>query len=194
MPRERKYTPAAEDQRDYPADFTEVLNGNGLPLHKHFGHWVAEKTDAATHFKTRKELDAFELGAQFGIRYRMDHQSALDGGHAFHAEQAENRDAAAETKAARAAERKNKKAEEAIEEAPAPKRRGRPAKASTVEDLDVAPAKPAPRRGRPPRAAAAETGEAKATASARPARRPAAAGKPGRPARRTGKGGTEPAF
>ena len=196
MPRERKYTPAAEDQRDYPADFAEVAAGNGRPLHIHFGQWVGEKTEARSHFKTQKEYDAFVLGAQFGIRYRMDHQSAVDGAHAFHAEQAENRDAAADERAARAAERKAARKTEPVEdEAPAPKRRGRPAKAA--EPVEEAPAPK--RRGRPARAAAAETPEPKASAPAapkttsKPVRRPAANTRPGRPARK-GSAATEPAF
>ena len=86
MARERQYTPAAEDQRDYPADFQTVVGGGGRPMHEHFGEWVAEKTEADGYFKTGDELAAFKLGAQFGIRYRMDHQSAVDGAHAFHEE------------------------------------------------------------------------------------------------------------
>lgn len=188
MARERKYTPVADDKRDYPADFELVLNGGGSPLHEHFGKWVAEKTDAASHFKTAKELTAFELGARFGIRYRMDHQAALDGAHAFHAEQAEARAADEDEKAAareeRAAARKAKaseapakpargrKAAAVEEEAPAPKRRGRPAAKAVEEEAAPAPA----RRGRP---------STKVAAAATPARRPAASARPGRPARKT---------
>lgn len=180
MARERKYEVPEADERDYPADFAEVKAGGGTPMHAHFGEWTAEKTGAS--FSTAKELAAFKLGAQFGIRYRMNYQRAADGAHAFHAEQQEAREAAAGEKAQRATARKTKA--EPVEEAPAPKRRGRPAK--VVEPVAEAPAPK--RRGRPARAAAAE-----APATGRPARRPAAAGKPGRPARK-GAGGTEPAF
>ena len=173
MARERKYEPAAEDARDYPTDFETVLNGGGRPLHQHFGEWVAEKTQAETHFKTKKELDAFILGAQFGIRYRMDHQAALDGAHAFHEEQ---REARAQEAAAKPKRQPRAKAEpeEDEEEAPAPRRRGRPAKAAPVED--EAPAKPV-RRGR---AAAAAKPAATAEAPAKPARRAATTGAKGR--------------
>lgn len=181
MARDRKYEIPTQDERDYPADFAEVRDGGGTPMHAHFGEWVADKTGAK--FSTQKELAAFQLGAQFGIRYRMNYQRAADGAHAFHEDQRAARDEAAAAKPKRAP-----KAAPVEEEAPAPKRRGRPAKVEPVEEA------PAPkRRGRPAKAASAETGEPKASASARPARRPAASGRAGAPARR-GKGGTEPAF
>jgi len=181
MARERKYEPAAEDARDYPADFNTVLETGGRPLHAHFGHWVADKTEAETHFKTKKELDAFILGAQFGIRYRMDHQAALDGAHAFHEEQREARAQEAAAKPKRQTRAKAEDAEDEAEEAPAPKRRGRPAKAAAAEEAPKAPA----RRGR---AAAAAKPAATTEAPARPARRAATTGAKGR-ARR---GGTKP--
>lgn len=172
MARERKYEPAAEDARDYPTDFETVLSGGGRPLHAHFGEWVADKTEAETHFKTKKELDAFILGAQFGIRYRMDHQAALDGAHAFHEEQRAAREQEAAAKPKRQPRAKAEEADDEAEEAPAPKRRGRPAKAATTE----APATPA-RRGR---AAAAAKPAATTEAPARPARRAATTGAKGR--------------
>lgn len=172
MARERKYEPAAEDARDYPADFNTVLESGGRPLHAHFGEWVADKTEASEHFKTKKELDAFILGAQFGIRYRMDHQAALDGAHAFHEEQRAAREQEAAAKPKRQPRAKAEEADDEAEEAPAPKRRGRPAKAATTE----APATPA-RRGR---AAAAAKPAATTEAPARPARRAATTGAKGR--------------
>ena len=181
MPRERKYTPATEDARDYVEDFTTVVDGGGRPMHAHFGEWVADKTGAEDYFKTKKELDAFALGAQFGIRYRMDYQAAVDGAHAFH----DDARAAREQEAAARPKRTPKAApaDEDEDEAPAPKRRGRPRKVVEPED-EAPPARPA-RRGRPPKAAAAaDTGESAVKAAAR---RPAATGRPGRPARRTSK-------
>lgn len=188
MARERKYQPAADDQRDYPEDFNTVVSGGGSKLHEHFGKWVAEKTDAASYFKTAKELTAFELGARFGIRYRMDHQSALDGAHAFHEEDRAAREAEREEKAAAAAERKAARAAKTAEEAPPAKpARGRKAAAAVEEP----PAKPARRT----RTAAAEkaapapkaTARPAAKAAATPARRPAATTKPTRAARRPAK-------
>lgn len=197
MPRERKYEVPNGDEIDYAEDFAAVKADGHRPLHAHFAEWVAEKTEPS--FSTAKELAAFKLGAGFGIRYRMNHQRAADGAHAFHEESRAARDAADEEKATKAAARKSAKAAPVEDEAPAPKRRGRPRKVEPVVEETPAPAPK--RRGRPARAAAAETpattakadtGKAPAT-SARPARRPAASGAAPRPTRR-GKGGTEPAF
>jgi hypothetical protein len=186
MPRERKYTPSAQDARDYPEDFNEVVENGGRPLHAHFAEWVADKTEADSYFKTAKELTAFKLGAQFGIRYRMDHQAALDGAHAFHEDEAAARSEAASEKAKRPTRTRKAAAEvEEDEPTPAPKRRGRPPRAAAAPAEEEAPAQ-APRRGRRPGT------PANGGATERTTRRPAATGRAGRPARRTAK--TEPEF
>lgn len=191
MARERKYQIPEGDEIDYASDFEKWLEKGPTPKQKLFGEWAAEKTDAADRFKTQKELAAFKQGVEVALKYRMHFQRSPEN-HALTAEMGEEREneaaARAEAREAKKAARqapaedaapapkRGRRGAAAAEEAPAkPARRGRAAaKAEPVED--EAPA--TPRRGRPPRGAAAAKGEGNGT------RRPAAATRPGRPARR----------
>ena len=189
MARERKYE-VVDNSETVAALVAKVAERGFTPLQEHFGNWVVDQSGVS--YGTKKEEAAARFAAKMALVLRMEHQKSPEN-HAFKAEQAEARAAERDEAAEARANRKAAKAE-AAEEAPKPARRGR-AKAEPVEEEAPAPR----RRGRPAKAAAADTGEAKASAparpaaSARPARRPAASGRAGSPARR-GKGGTEPAF
>lgn len=170
---ERKYEIPAGDEIDYAEDFAAWLEKGATAKQVQFGDFVADKADLGSYFKTAKEVDAAKLGVQLALKWRMLFQRSPENHEATDAaREAREQEAAARPK------RTPKAAVEEADEAPAPKRRGRPPGSKTAA-ADTAAARPV-RRGRP--AAAAKTA-AETAAPAKPARRPAASGKT-RPARR----------
>jgi hypothetical protein len=205
MPRTRKYEVPTEDELDYAADWADrIENDDFTRTQRHFADWMVDKCQP--EFKSARETEAFRQGALAGLVYRMHHQRSPENhaqranGQVAREEEAEARAAERERKRqereeareAQAAEREEKAAQRAAkkaksetvepEEAPQPKRRGRPPEAAAVEPEVETPVKRRP--GRPAKAATT------APAAAKPGRRPAATGAR-RPARR---GGAEAEF
>jgi len=126
--------PRGKTKAKEPAPYAEYLDKEPTDLQDHLTGWLLDKTGYEPD-----NADDFAEGVRLCVALRMTHQASP--------ENAERRAASEERSAIKAQAAKAKAIEE--DEAPAPKRRGRPPKAKAIEEDET----PAPkRRGRPPKA------------------------------------------